>query len=90
MSQNLITGGPIHNFKFRSTSAKGGKTASYPWYTTPVGHWFFKVVSKEDYDADKGRPSVPEQLKKLGQKWKTIKVYCEDTNQYGYYCEHLS
>lgn len=86
---SIITGGPVHNYKFKSLSNRKGKSANYPWYSTPVGGWFFKAVSKEDLDNDKGRPGFPKGLSQKGIKWKTERVFCEETKQYGYYCERV-
>jgi hypothetical protein len=88
-TSTLITGGPVHNYKFRPLSNKGGKTSSYPWTSTSVGGWFFKAVSKDDLDKDKGRPAYPRSLAEKGIKWKSCKMFCEETKQYGYYCERI-
>ena len=85
----LITGGPVHNYKFKPLSNRSGKVADYPWYTTPVGGWFFKAVSKEELDLDKGRPGFPKGLSEKGYKWKSQKMFCEETKQYGYYFERI-
>ena len=87
---SLITGGPIHNYKFRPVSNKAGKTSDYPWYNTPVGGWFFKAVSKEELDKDKGRPGYPKGITERGIRWKSHKMFCEETKQYGYYFERIN
>lgn len=85
----LITGGPIHNYSFKPLSNRVGKGPTYPWYTTPVGGWFFKAVSKEELDSDKGRPGYPKNIAEKGIVWKSQKMYCEDTKQYGYHCQRI-
>jgi hypothetical protein len=89
MQSSIITGGPVHNYKFKKLSSRGGSKTQYPWMQTPVNGWFFKAVSKEDLDKDKGRPGYPKSIKDLNMKWSTEKTFCEETKQYGYLCTRL-
>lgn len=89
MNSTIISGGPVHNYKFRKLSSRGGGRSEYPWQSTPINGWFFKPVSKEDLDRDKGRPGYPKNLKVLGIKYTTEKTFCEETKQYGYLCTRL-
>jgi hypothetical protein len=72
-------------------SQRGGSTGlKYPWLDTniPVGKGFFIERSLEDYEKDKGRPSIPTTtLAKYGIKYRTYKAKRGLT--YGYMCERV-
>ena len=74
----------------RVLSGRGGSTHRYPWDRIPVGRSFFKEVPKKDLDADKGRPALTPNLKRLGLKWTTRRIYNGYLNQYGYQCTRVS
>tara|TARA_B100000214_G_scaffold288234_1_gene217802 strand:- start:237 stop:575 length:339 start_codon:yes stop_codon:yes gene_type:complete len=64
----------------------GGRSQRYPW-TDPsynVGDSFFKAMSKEEMEADKGRPGAPPSVKEQGIIWRTKSGYFSDRKQYGY------
>jgi len=88
-TSTLVTGGPTHSYKFKKLGGRGGSPCRYPWMSTPVNGWFFKAVSKEDFDEDKGRPGFPKSLKDSNMKWTTERIYCETTNEYGYLCTRV-
>ena len=64
----------------------GGSSQRYPWIdpSYAVGDSFFKPMSKEEVEADKGRPGAPPSVKAQGLVWKTKSGYFADTKQYGY------
>jgi hypothetical protein len=67
-------------------STRGGSSQRYPW-TDPsydVGDSFFKAMSKEELDADKGRPGVPSTVREHGINWTTKRIYRRNVKQYGY------
>ena len=69
-----------------------GRTSSYPWKDPeyPVGSWFFKQVTYEDWTAGKGRPNMPPSKNMAGRVWRTTKAFMDDTKQYGYYVERIA
>ena len=67
----------------------GGSKPRYPWYQYSVGESFFKAMSKEDIDADKGRPSPPPSVKERGIVWTTTRIYNKQRKQYGYQCKRI-
>ena len=58
----------------------------YPWRdpSYEVGDSFFKPMSKEEVDADKGRPGIPPSVREEGILWTSKRVYRRDVKQYGY------
>ena len=73
------------------TSIRGGSSGlKYPWLdpSIPVGKGFFIERSFEEYENDKGRPTVPTAtLAKYGIKYKTYKA--KRGLAYGYMCERV-
>jgi hypothetical protein len=41
-------------------------------------------MSKEELDADKGRPGVPSTVREHGINWTTKRIYRRNVKQYGY------
>ncbi len=70
----------------RSLSKRGGSVSRYPWLdpSYKIGDSFFKAMSKEEIEADKGRPSIPPGVRSQGVLWSTKGIYREDVKQYGY------
>lgn len=68
-----------------------GRQCTYPWRDPEykVGDAFFKACSKSDVDDNRGRPSVPSNLRLSGRVWRTTKSYNNMTKQYGYLCERV-
>ena len=67
-------------------SNRGGSSQSYPW-TDPsyqIGDSFFKPMSKEEMEQDKGRPGVPPSVRQCGINWQTKRIFRNSTKQYGY------
>jgi hypothetical protein len=71
-------------FSVKLMSTRRPSCARYPWDRFAVGESFFKAVSKEDLDADKGRPALPPNLKRKGISWTTCRIYHPRKKQYGY------
>ena len=69
-----------------SLSNRGGSLSRYPWRdpSYKVGDSFFKPMSKEEVDADKGRPGIPPSVREEGILWTSKRVYRRDVKQYGY------
>ena len=73
------------------TSQRGGSTGlKYPWLdkNIPVGKGFFIERTYEEYEKDKGRPTVPTKtLARYNIAYKTYKAKRGLT--YGYMCERV-
>ena len=68
----------------------GGSKPHYPWYTYDVGESFFKPMSKDELDEDKGRPAVPPSVREKGIRWTTTRIYNKKRKQYGYKCTRIA
>ena len=72
------------------TGQRGGSTGlKYPWFdkSIPVGKGFFVERTYEEYEKDKGRPSIPKTLAKHNIAYKTYKA--RRGMVYGYMCERI-
>ena len=69
-----------------SLSNRGGSLSRYPWRdpTYKVGDSFFKPMSKEEVEVDKGRPGQPPSVREEGIVWRSKRVYNKRKKQYGY------
>ena len=69
-----------------SLSNRGGSSCRYPWRdpSYKVGDSFFKPMSKEEVDQDKGRPGQPPSVREEGRIWRSKRVYLQNKKQYGY------
>ena len=69
-----------------SLSNRGGSLSRYPWRdpSYKVGDSFFKPMSKEEIDQDKGRPGQPPSVREEGIIWRSKRVYNKRSKQYGY------
>jgi hypothetical protein len=68
-----------------------GRGYSYPWLDESygIGEWFWKSVSKTDWDAGRGRPAIPPKDHLNGRKWKTTKRFNADRREHGYMVERV-
>jgi hypothetical protein len=69
-----------------SLSNRGGSIGRYPWRdpSYKIGDSFFKPMSKEEVDQDKGRPGQPPSVRDEGIIWRSKRVYHKGKKQYGY------
>lgn len=68
-----------------------GRGFSYPWFDESycVGDWFWKPVTKSEWDSGRGRPAVPPSTTLNGRKWKTTKRFNADRREHGYMVERV-
>ena len=69
-----------------SLSNRGGSPCHYPWRDPSyrVGDSFFKAMSKEEVENDKGRPGQPPSVRDEGNIWRSKRIYHTGKKQYGY------
>lgn len=72
------------------SNRSGGSKPRYPWYTYDVGESFFKPMSKDELDADKGRPAPPPTVREMGIQWTSKRIYNRKRKQYGYQCTRIA
>ena len=65
---------------------RGGSIGRYPWRdpSYKVGDSFFKPMSKEELEQDKGRPGQPPSVRDEGLIWRSKRIYHKGKKQYGY------
>ena len=69
-----------------SLSNRGGSLSRYPWRdpSYKIGDSFFKAMSKEEVENDKGRPGQPPSVRDEGIIWRSKRIYHTGKKQYGY------
>ena len=69
-----------------------GRGFSYPWIDDSynIGDWFWKPVSKSDWDEGKGRPATPPKTMLHGRRWITTKRFNADRREHGYMVERVA